>query len=81
MVAGSSLADALPSFLLDARLSSLGGCFVTSALSKLYATIMYPIHTGSIGRFWVLRGVALSFFIFSCSVPLFHVTHHKIGVL
>jgi len=52
MVAGSSLADALPSFLLDARLSSLGGCFVTLALSKLYATITYPIHTGSIGRFW-----------------------------
>jgi hypothetical protein len=33
VVVCSSLADALLPFLLDARMSSLGGCFATMALS------------------------------------------------
>jgi hypothetical protein len=77
VVAWSSLVDVLPLLLLDARVSSLGGYLATTVLSILQAFIalLYHFLAGSVGRFWVLWAIALSFFFF-LFLSLFQATHH-----
>ena len=66
MVVWSSLADGLSPLLLDACLCFLGGYFATTAFSILQASIslMYHFCVGSVGRYRVVRVVALSFLFF-----------------